>query len=39
MSGSIFVVSEDNKILELKESKYENEAIFQYISGRSNFTR
>ncbi len=29
MSGSIFVVSEDNKILELKESKYENEAIFQ----------
>lgn len=29
MSGSIFVVSEDNKILELKESKYENEDIFQ----------
>ena len=29
MSGSIFVVNEDNKILELKESKYENEAIFQ----------
>ena len=29
MSGSIFVVGEDNKILELKESKYENEAIFQ----------
>lgn len=34
MSGSIFVVNENNKILELKESKYENEDIFQELIER-----
>lgn len=34
MTGSIFIVDENNKILELKESKYENEDIFQELIER-----